>query len=449
MIYFLLLLAIAIFLFAIGGLFVRPRLKIIAGYAAKSMCSGYFVAGREPDSISLKDLNFSFIKYARAWVDENEKAAYATVLGMAKRKAIYQEGCGCQLLFKDSPVVASPSFSFSQTDVSPDPYWPVGDTPRDTSFEGVELDRLQQNVDAWFDKPGSSLHNSNGVVVVYKDQIVAEQYGPGFTRDTPQLGWSMTKSVTSALVGLLVESGRLKLDQPAPIPEWSQDERKDITLRNLLQMCSGLSWNEDYGSNSDATHMLYMEPDKAAYALDKRLEHEPGTHWVYSSGTTNILQHIIRDAFDNDEAYWRFPYDSLFHPLGMRSFRLETDATGLYIGSSYGYATARDWARFGLLYLHRGHWNGRQILPESWIDFTRTPVEASQGAYGAQFWCNQGGEYPSAPRDMYYCGGFHGQKVFIIPSREMVIVRLGTSEEDTFDFDRFLNDILTCFNTTG
>ena len=437
----IILFAVVVLLVAAAIYYLPSRMRIVTGYAAKSMCSCVFVAKRSPESVLEQDLDFSFIKYAKAWVDRDEKAAYSTILGMFKRKAIYREGLGCRLVFDDKDGVASfankPLLAPNDSAI-----WPKGERLADTVFAEVNYDALNASIAKYFDEPGKSQYNTRAVVVVYKDQIVAEKYAPGFDPQTPQLGWSMTKSLTNAMVGALVDEKKMNLEEAVNIDSWKSDKRNNITLNHLMQMSSGLDWNEDYGDNSDATLMLYLEPDKARYAIEKPIVDEPGKSWVYSSGTTNILQYLVRRQFEDQEEYWRFAYENIFHRIGMRSLLLETDGTGLIVGSSYGYATPRDWARFGLLYLHQGNWFGDQVLSREWVDYTADPAPASGGEYGAQFWNNSSGKYSTAPRDMYLCQGFHGQRVFIIPSKEMVIVRLGVSEEGTFDFDAFLQDVL-------
>ncbi|MEM0994534.1 MAG: serine hydrolase, partial [Bacteroidota bacterium] len=178
------------------------------------------------------------------------------------------------------------------------------------------------------------------------------------------------------------------------------------------------------------------------YAAAQDMETTAGEKWYYSSGTSNLLSEIIRRQFDSDEAYWNFPQKALFDNINASSFRIEADAGGTYVGSSYSYATARDWAKFGLLYLNDGYWQETQILPTGWVDYTKTVAPNSNGAYGAHFWLNQGGAFPDAPKDLYYCSGFNGQYVFIVPSQNMVVVRLGVDGLGEMDANQLLRDIL-------
>jgi CubicO group peptidase (beta-lactamase class C family) len=251
------------------------------------------------------------------------------------------------------------------------------------------------------------------------------------------------------------------VDEPAPVPEWSRpgDPRGAITLDNMLRMSSGLEFGEVYEDPlSDVCIMLFSVRDAAAYAADKPLETEPGNKWYYSSGTTNVISRIVRDAIGGTQAdYFAFPRNALFDRIGMRSAVIEPDPSGTFVGSSYMYATARDWARFGLLYLQDGVWDGERILPEGWVDYSRKPTPGSPGGvYGAHFWLNPtrtpdestgsarvGLSAPRLPADLYQCLGHEGQSVTIIPSRKTVVVRLGLSQAPgAWDLDSFIANVL-------
>jgi CubicO group peptidase (beta-lactamase class C family) len=260
----------------------------------------------------------------------------------------------------------------------------------------------------------------------------------------PLLGWSMAKTAINTLVGLRVRDRRLAPADQGLLPEW-RDSHREITLDQLLQMTSGLAFSEDYGADdtSDVERMLYFEDDMSAYAAEKPLEHTPGTYWSYSSGTTNIIARVLRQSFADEQEYLRFPRERLFEPIGMHSAVLEPDAAGIFVGSSYLYATARDWARLGLLYLRDGVWQGRRLLPEGWVTNSLKPVrEAPNGRYGAQTWLKLDeaadsnspdlGE-PPLPGDAFYMLGHDGQIVAMVPSRDLVIVRLGLTRDNAWD----------------
>ena len=279
-------------------------------------------------------------------------------------------------------------------------------------------------------------------VVLHKGKLVAERYGKGITPETKLLSWSMGKSFTSAIVGVMVGDSLVSLHAPMDIPQWQADERKNITLNNLLQMQSGLQWNEDYGNRSDVNLMLHREEDMGLFALNKPLEHAPGTHWYYSSGTTNIVMRYLRSRFDSDQAFLTYLRERLFGPLHIANPYFEQDMSGTPVGSSYLYVTARDFARFGQMYLDDGCANGQRILPEGWVEYTATPASASEGRYGAFFWLNRCKVCPDVPEDMFSCNGHDGQQIYIIPSKDLVVVVLGYSPKRCIDFNALLKDIM-------
>ncbi len=307
------------------------------------------------------------------------------------------------------------------------------------------------------------LRGTRAVVVVQGGRIVGERYAPGFDRDTRLLGWSMTKSLMGALVGVLVGDGRLRLDAPAEVPagQSAGDPRREIQIDQLLRMSSGLDWNESYGISHrlpDVIQMLYGRGlgDMASFAADRPLASPPGSEWRYSSGTSVLLSGIVRRVLADDGAYRALPRRALFDPLGMTSALMELDEAGTFVGSSYSWATARDWARFGLLYLRDGVWGKARILPPGWVDYTRTPAPAApRGEYGAHFWLNAGvpakgvvAPLPRAPRDLFYAAGHDGQFVFVVPSRDLVIVRLGLTPSDgRWSYEDFVADLVAALDT--
>lgn len=268
-------------------------------------------------------------------------------------------------------------------------------------------------------------------LVVQDGTVIAERYGPTAGPDTTLISWSMAKSVTHALIGLLVLDGRLNVNDPAPIAEWQGDDRQHITIQQLLWMRSGLLFNEDYidAGTSHCIEMLFGagQADVAGYACSLPLAYAPGSFWSYSSGTTNILCRIARDIIGDGEAGMRaYLQDRLFGPLGMSSADPRFDAAGTFIGSSFLYATARDFARFGLLYLDDGVVDGVRILPEGWVDHGRAPTEVPATetyGYGSQWWL-----WPY-DRSMA-CQGYECQRIVVLPDRRSVVVRLGKTPAD-------------------
>lgn len=296
---------------------------------------------------------------------------------------------------------------------------------------------------------------TRAVLVVYDGHLIAERYAPAFHRDMPLLGWSMAKSVTNALVGILVRKGKLNLHEPAPVEEWRKegDPRSRITLDQLLRMSSGLEFDEVYAPLHDVSNMLYGCADFAAYAASKPLEKEPDGTWNYSSGTANIIARIVRRTIEKDEAnYDRFMKEELFDRIGMTSAVIEPDPSGTFVGSSYALATPRDWAPFGQLFLQDGVWEGNRLLPEGWVQYSTTPTpKAPKREYGALFWLNAGPDsdpgartWPRVGRDAYSAQGFQYQRVIIIPSRKLVLVRFGaTSKNGAWNSQTFILDVLS------
>ncbi len=431
-------------LFIVVTVYAWPRVPIITGFAAKGMCSGVFVGHRTPEDIAARELSFFPISLAGTKVNYDDSTVTASLWGLARRKAVYRRGLGCALV-ADLPAerVKGLTVTLPPPPFRPDTVaWPLGDITPVTLPAGIDKDKLEAVLQQAFDPADSeAVKKTLAVLVVWKDTIIGEGYAPGITRETPLLGWSMTKSIINALTGLRVKEGQLSLDEPAPIPPWQEDERKKITLNHLMHMTSGLAWVENYFDNSDVTRMLYKYGDMANYAAGRPAAVPPDSVWYYSSGTTNIISGILRHTFSSDTDYHRYPYEQLFYRTGMLHALMEADACGTFVGSSYSYATARDWARFGLLYLHDGIFCGDTILPAGWVDYTRQEAPRSGGEYGAQWWLNKDRNMPDVPEDAFLCDGFQGQRVFVIPSRELVVVRLGWSMKD-FDMNRFLADIL-------
>ena len=406
--------------------------NIASSYAAKNMCSGVFVSHRTESDV-MSDLYA--VSFANLDVDYDKKLVGASIYGLAHAEAVYRPGLGCTLL-NGSNVEELHKFTPAAVDSAYQFEWPV--VSPSTHFDSVLLARAITQ--AFEDTTAAQLKRTRAALVVYDGQIVMEKYAYGFTKETPLLGWSMTKSVTNAMVGLLVKDGKLSTGRGAPITEWAEDDRKKITLDNLLRMNSGLEFNEDYASPSDATKMLFTEKSTGLYALRSKLAHKPGTVWSYSSGTTNILQEIIKRQFSTLEDYLAFPHDRLFRKLGMSSAVLETDPSGTYVGSSFMYATARDWAKFGQLYLQDGEWNEEQILPKGWAAYSASETKPSNGTYGAQFWIDTHDK--ELPSDTFFADGFEGQFVTIIPSEKLVVVRLGCSINIGFDNNSYVKSVL-------
>ncbi|CDF78674.1 beta-lactamase [Formosa agariphila KMM 3901] len=423
-----------------------PKLNFITGFSSKSVCSCTFVADRSLASIEAQDNDFSPIDLATNKIDFENKSVTSTVFGLKARTAVYKEGLGCILVPEGSDHTTL-TVQPNRNKTPKNKPFPYGDLPqKDTVFQNIDYSILNKAVINAFDSEDEQLKRTRAVVVVYKNQIIAEHYADGFNKDTKILGWSMTKSITSAIVGILEKQGRVSTSQSHLFPEWENDDRANLTLNNLLQMNSGLAWEEDYSKISDVTKMLFLRENMPKIPLEKQLIEIPNESWNYSSGTTNLISGFIRNQFKTNQAYLDFWYRELIDKIGMHSMTIETDLKGHFVGSSYGWATARDWSKFGLLYLHNGNWNGEQIFTKDWVEYTKTPTNTSDGIYGAQFWLNAGGRYPDVPKDLFSCNGYQGQQVSIIPSKDIVIVRFGLIEDPLFSFNTFLSEILSAIN---
>jgi CubicO group peptidase (beta-lactamase class C family) len=430
----------ALLFFVYYGYTTYPKLDLISGFSAKSVASGHFIDHRTLEIIEQGDNDIPKIVWATNTINHATQFATASVYGLKKRKAIYRQGLGATLINDDFDI-SKPYKVPKRTKLITNLAFPYGNLDQtDTIFSNIDYVQLEKAVANAFDKKGIKNKRTRSVLVIYRDKIIAEKYDTGFDKNSKILGWSMTKSITATLFGILQKQRNFDIYKPAPIPEWKNDERAKITTANLLQMNSGLAWEEDYTKISDVTKMLFQDEDMTRSQIDKPLVGKPNQTWNYSSGTTNLLSGILRKQFKTHQEYLDFWYSALIDKIGMHSMLIETDMAGNYVGSSYGWANTRDWAKFGLLYLHKGNWNGEQILNESWVNYTATPTNTSNGGYGAQFWLNKGKKFPNVPKDMFYCSGYQGQMVAIFPSHDLVVVRMGLNSD--FDFDGMLSGIV-------
>jgi CubicO group peptidase (beta-lactamase class C family) len=402
-------------------LWLKPPglLRVGAAYAAKIVCSNVFLAGRNADDVLRLDVQASGIPLLglmRVSLLRERGVVRAGFLGfIGDGVAVARPGKGCTVLATDDPTLraaaagASPPARTPPEPTSGAASWPDGGQV-DTR---PALERILN--DDELAGPGA-----RAIVVVDHGRIVAERYTPGFTADTPLLGWSMTKTVTAGLIGMLVKDGKLALDQSGLWPA-DGSGRDRIRVADLLAMSSGLRFNEGHAPVSDLTTMLYLVPDMAAFARSQPLTHPVGEFWSYSSGTGVMLARIMQDAAGAPD----FVEQRLFKPLGMTSATIETDEHGTLVGSSYMYATARDWAKFAQFLLQNGVWHGQALLPPGYVEMMATPVAASAGQYGhGQVWLNPDAA-PGIPKDTFWMTGYDGQNIAVVRSRQLIVVRLG------------------------
>jgi CubicO group peptidase (beta-lactamase class C family) len=422
---------IAIPLLGILGLsgwlaFIRPELlPLLFAYAAKTICSNVFIAKRDADAVIRTDVQLalhSVTKLAKIDIDTANRRVEAAILGLfAKRYAGYAEGRGCTIVSKDE--IPDPAAAPPLPPATPDALWPAGERAQ-LSDDKRLLAALNDPV---LQGPGM-----RAIVVVHDGRIVGETYGEGFNASTPLLGWSMTKTVNATLVGMAIKDGKLSLDQKNLFPQWVGDARAEISVADLMAMTSGLEWNENHGNPPDSGRLENLEKDAAAFARGEALVAPPGTKFNYSGGSSVLLARIWQNAIGSEAR--SYPQERLFEPLGVTSAVLESDPSGTFLGEAFLYANAHDWARFGEFLRLGGEWNGEQLLPMGFVDYMRSPVPASDEGHGpvygrGQVWLGPGQGF-DLPADTFMLQGHLRQVIAIIPSRKLVILRMGLTRED-------------------
>lgn len=447
-----------------------------AAMAARSVCSGAFVAGRPWRDVLVQDVLPAnpILKIVDLRADEAARTVTARFPGVGERTASFSPQRGCVVAMPGATVAGATiekgSAAATGTRAAPDATlraatpWPDGDAPVAAADWGPAVDAaaLARAVEAAFAGAGDvAAANTRAVVVVHRGRLLVNRGAPGFAPGTPLHGWSMTKTVVGMLAHQLAAEGRLKLDAPvveqfdarrAPawVADWRGDARARITVADLLHMRDGLASREEYGPLGSVPQMLWGEPDTAAFAARALPEQPAASRWRYLSASTNLLSRVVRARFDGDADYLAYPRRVLFDPIGARTPVLETDPSGTWIGSSYLWASAADWARLGQLMLADGRWGDRQVLAPGWLARAATPAlaEGPGRGYGAQTWrigdpvdglCRGRG----VPEDTLAMSGHWGQLVAMVPSRDAVIVRMGwTFDRSKFDSCAFVGEVL-------
>jgi CubicO group peptidase (beta-lactamase class C family) len=405
---------------------------------AKIVCSGVFVSGRNVDEIQKNSAYFLMTEPDRKKpvtldVDRQAKRVRATVDGITRTAAFYgDQGCVIHPPGEDGVHFTPVPVRTTLPDAASQP-WPMGDAPSKEPWPaGVDRAKVHAAVDLAFADPEGL---TAAMVVVHRGQIVGERYMPGITKDTQLESWSMGKSLTATLVGLVVKDGAFTLDDPAPVPDWRRpgDPRGAIRVRDVMRMSSGLSFTgqDDRWMNPETQYhdhfFIYAGAVNAfQYSISSPVEYAPNTVGRYRNSDPMTLGFLVQQAVrKKGEEYLTWPQRALFDKIGIRRQVLETDPWGNFLLSGYDYGTARNWARLGLLYLRDGVWNGQRLLPEGWAAFVSTPAPAwRRKEYGGQFWVNGEGQW-NLPRDAYFMSGAGGQHTFIVPSHDLVIVRMG------------------------
>jgi CubicO group peptidase (beta-lactamase class C family) len=409
---------------------------------AKIICSAVFVTGLDPD-FAAENVGYFTAPYearhklGKPVIDRAEKAVHVALPNGVTRTAKYLGSQGCVTL-----PVGQTSVNFTPTHMAsrlPDPstqLWPMGDVLSDEPLP-LEIDatKLKQAIDAAFD-PTASM--TAAFVVTWRGRLIAERYGNGITAHTPLEGWSMGKSLTATLIGVLIKQGVYDIWQPAPIPEWqgAGDPRAKIRIGDIMHISSGLRirapQDPDYdpaGPYPDHLYLYTGSVNSFHYAATRPLQWPPNTVGRYRNSDPVLINYLIRLAVEKrGEDYFSFPQRALFDKIGIRTMVMDTDPYGNFLTQGYELACGRDWARLGNLYLQDGMWNGERILPEGYAKFVSTPAPAWEAdkrpIYGAFFWINGDGRFP-LPKEAYYMSGAGGQWTLIIPSHDLVVVRLG------------------------
>ncbi|MDX2204250.1 MAG: serine hydrolase [Hyphomicrobiaceae bacterium] len=433
----------------------RPdlALQVAVGVAAHDVCSKTFTSGLDPGAVLAETLTRDGIGWLRwglrAEVDRPAGRVVASLAGLLPARALHRPGLGCVLAKAREPAVIDTA-AISAARQTP-ALLPALAGPEPVAAASRQLEAALAQ--AFEEPPRPPLRRTKAVVIVKEDRIIAERYAPGVGPDTPLMGFSMTKSVVNALIGMLALDGRVSPSQPAAIGEWqgAGDARRGITIEHLMRMTSGLDADETNSGFDISSRILYLADDMGAAAARLPRRAPPDSRWHYSSPSTLLLSRIIREAAGGRaEDALAFAHRRLFGPLGMRTAVLETDATGAFIGSSYMFASARDWARLGMLYLNDGKIGGTRLLPEGWVDFSATSSLGT--SYGAGFWTTRS-EHAWArrwregglPYGAFFASGDLGQRIVIMPAQRLLVVRLGDAVDPTGDMQgtlRLVREVL-------
>ena len=423
---------------AVGGYFyARPLLATGTGYAAHNSCAVTLVAGRDDYESDLP--SNPLVPVITGYVNEAGKSSTAQILfTLSTQKAWFTRGFGCTVGPQRPELGEATKISSDLNPLSAVP------TPKESPEVQAAISR------AFGDELNPSRQQAlgtRGIVILRDGQLIGERYAEGFTPTTPQLGWSMGKSVANLLVGRLVLQKRIDVDDSALRPEWT-DERRSITVDQLMRMTSGLTWDETYALGTPITRMLYAEGDMAGYAAAQPLAHQPGTYQQYSSGSTNVLCGILTDLADVPDA--DLPRQQVLAPLGLSSATWEVDAAGTPVCSSYLWATPREWATIGQFALQDGVWAGERLLPQGWMTQSTTATKVNRSeerGYAAGWWVNKKADGTlvnrTLPEDAYWAQGHDGQRLYVVPSQRLVVVRLGfTPEVEDIRTDRLVASLV-------
>jgi CubicO group peptidase (beta-lactamase class C family) len=446
---------------AYGYNFAREIASIAGGYVSQTVCTNVVMIGRDLAEVEFQDLSYDQNRVSSSTVNGNRVDTLIELGPLTfNHISVYRPGLGCSHIAGwdiDEVEAIGPGQPSKKSRRAES--WPAV-----TKVPGVDVQQLDAAVSEAFSEASENIYqkkNTRAVLVHYKGELIAERYAQGFDGDTPLRGMSMTKSVSATLIGILVGQGKLDIHEPAPVRGWSEldDARNGVTTDHLLKMVAGFDYREETESDplNLLSMMLYAVPDAAGLAAQTPLRGEPGNSWEYQTVHSVLLQEVIRNTIDDDQVYFRFPQLALFDKLGMQNSFFQADASGTFIGGASMYASGRDWMKLGLLYLNDGVHKGERILPEGWVEYATTPSEPSskKRGYGAQIWLNTPAPqllFPDVPQDAYAFQGHFGQYVIVIPSLELVVVRMGMTfgnGGEDFDKQAFLQSIVAALPRGG
>ena len=407
--------------------------NVSTSMSAKLACSARYLTGLSEPQILIDLASYSpAVDLVTLTYDDDQKRVSANLFGLAQTSAQYRQGIGCSLVMRNSAKLDQIKVN-EQVLKNSIQEWPVGNN---TPHIDSRLQTLLENIVTIDNTQGL---NTRAMLVIKDGQLIAESYDKNISNTTPLLGWSMGKSLTAIMLGRMQKMGMLTMSQANLFSQWQGDERNKITLMQLLQMSSGLAFDETYAPGSDATHMLFTAVSASSVAMVSPLTKEPGSYHAYSSGTTNLLSRYIHQQLGHStQADVDFLFKEIFTPLSMNQSIFETDSSGVFVGSSYVYSSGQDWARLGLLMLNNGRVGQQQLLPEDWVKAAVKPNQSENDRrYGFQFWLNADENtdkktlrWSTLPTDAYAMMGNRKQSVMIIPSENVVLVRLGWTKQD-------------------
>ena len=437
--YILSVIALVVLAAIAAAVYWRPdrALQVASGLMAHNLCSATFISGLDAQATAdelVKPMLPGFVgPLLRYHVDPTLKIVQASVAGFKPMRAAFTAGFGCRLVL--DPLYSGPVPAIQRAASPADSFAPRTQVATEDPDINAALDR------EFTEQPAQRPRYVKAIVIVKGGHVVAERYAAGFTLDTPLLSYSVAKSFTNALLGILVRQGRLKISQPVSAAEWRQpgDPRGALVIDDLLRMDSGIDAAETGSGFDPVSQMLYGKDDMAAFAASFPLKEPPRTTWEYTSANTLILDRLLGTTVGGGAPSMRaFADQELFAPLHMDHVTMEFDGAGTFVGSAHVYAAARDYARLGLLFLNDGIGpDGQRLLPEKWVEYSRRSTLGFP--YGAGFWTNDGPSAPAArrvargfPKDGFFASGNRGQRIYIIPSEQLIVARFGYSPEPDF-----------------